>query len=400
MAKFKAFWEDNLIFGFATFIAGVFNYLYHVVLAHVLGPRQYGDLATFLNVTSFLIIPAAVVTLIYTRVGKYTKQNSYVQSIVLWAGGTGLWLGVWILGKNLSEIFHINHTLLIIYTAEVVPSLALAANVGMLQRSRWYLWVGLLGVLNTGFRVIAAAGALWSSYRLLAVGILEAMAAWVTWSVSRTMVTRVLLKGEETSTGVIVGTAVVGIINVLFALVDGLAAKYALSPLLAGKYTGLATIGHSLQFVSGSLGTVMLTAILSDPKYRYRYAIMTLASYSVLAGIGEWLFTYHASWLVLTILGRGFMGIAPWMGLFGWGMACLGLLNIFMLYSVARGRWEVVVTAGGGLIYWVWALVHDHSLESFVISTTNIMFGIMCITIMMMGIAQFWGVRLKVRTQP
>ncbi|HBQ96008.1 MAG TPA: capsular biosynthesis protein, partial [Sulfobacillus sp.] len=106
MAKFKAFWEDNLIFGLATLLAGVFNYLYHVVLAHVLGPRQYGDLATFLNVTSFLVIPASVVTLIYTRVGKYRRQNAYAQSVVLWAGGIGLWLSVWLLGKSLSRLFH------------------------------------------------------------------------------------------------------------------------------------------------------------------------------------------------------------------------------------------------------------------------------------------------------
>ncbi len=399
MAKFKAFWEDNLIFGLATLLAGVFNYLYHVVLAHVLGPRQYGDLATFLNVTSFLVIPASVVTLIYTRVGKYRRQNAYAQSVVLWAGGIGLWLSVWLLGKSLSRLFHVDDALMVIYTAEVVPSLALSANVGMLQRSRWYLWVGLLGVLNTGFRVVAAAGALWSNYRLLAVGILEAIAAWVTWSISRVMVTRVALKGEETSSGVVVGTAMVGIVNVLFALVDGLAAKYALSPFVAGEYTGLATIGHSLQFVSGSLGTVMLTAILSDPQYRYRFAGMTLAVYSVLAAIGEWLFLAHAKVLVLTILGKGFLGIVPWLGLYGWGMICLGSLNIVMLYSVARGRWEVVVTTGAGLLYWVWALVHDHSLGQFAISTTHIMFGIMCITVATLAARQLWIAQRKVRTQ-
>ncbi len=399
MAKFKAFWEDNLIFGLATVIAGLFNYLYHVVLAHVLGPREYGDLATFLNVTGFLVIPAGMITLIYTRIGKYQGQNVRVQAIALWTGGAALWLMIWLLGPKLAGIFHVNDTLLIIYTAEVVPSLALAANVGMLQRSRWYLWVGLLAVLNTGFRVVAAAGALWSSYHLLAVGILEAIAAWVTWFVSRTMVSHVPLKGEEASAGVIMGTAVVGIINVLFALVDGLAAKYALSPLTAGKYTGLATIGHSLQFVSGSLGTVMLTAILSDPRYRYRYVAMTVAVYSLLAGVGEWLFTVHASGLVMMVLGKEFFGIAPWLGLYGWGMISLGLLNIAMLYSVAQGRWEIVVTVGCGLLYWVWVLIHDHSLGRFVISTTHIMFGIMCITLVTSGLAQLWGAYVKVRTQ-
>ncbi|WP_053958686.1 lipopolysaccharide biosynthesis protein [Sulfobacillus thermosulfidooxidans] len=399
MAKFKAFWEDNLIFGLATLLAGVFNYLYHVVLAHVLGPRLYGDLATFLNVTTFMVIPASVVTLIYTRMGKDEGHNVYLQSLGLWTGGLSLWVVIWVARGMLAHLFDVNPTLLVVFTAEVVPSLALAANVGMLQRGRWYLWVGLLGILNTGFRVIAAGGALWSGYRLTAVGILEGIAAWVTWYVSRVMTTHVPLKGEETPSGVIVGTAIVGIINVLFALVDGLAAKYALSPVAAGQYTGLATIGHSLQFVSGSLGTVMLTAVLADPIHRYRYAAMTVGLYGMLAAIGEWLFVVYGHNLVLMVLGKSFFPVVPWLAEYGWGMICLGFLNIAMLYSVARRRWEVVLTTGVGLLYWIWALVHDHTLGRFVVSTTHIMFAIMCITVIAMAVTQVFEMRLKVRPQ-
>ncbi len=394
MAKFRAFWKDNIIFGCATLLSGLFNYLYHVVLAHVLGPRLYGDLATFLNVTSFIVIPASVIVLVYTRMGQSPSKFAYIQSIGLWAGGLGLWLLVWLMKGTLARTFHVNTTLLIVYTAEVVPSMALAANVGMLQRSRWYLWVGLLGVLNTGFRVLAAASALWSEYRLMAVGLLEGIAAWVTWFVSKLIATHVALTGERTSSRVVLGTAVVGIINILFALVDGLAAKYALSPVIAGQYTGLATLGHSLQFVSGSLGTVMLTAILSDPRYRYRFLLMTLVVYSILAGIGEWLFIAYPKLLVLTVLGKGFLELVPWLGFYGWGMICLGLLNIVMLYSVARRRWEVVFTAGGGLLYWTWALIQDHSLAGFVISTTHIMFVIMCLTVTALAVTQIFGTRV------
>jgi hypothetical protein len=59
-----------VVFGGATLASGFFNYLYHVVLAHVLGPKNYGNLATFLNVTSFMLIPASVVMLLYTRIGR------------------------------------------------------------------------------------------------------------------------------------------------------------------------------------------------------------------------------------------------------------------------------------------------------------------------------------------
>jgi O-antigen/teichoic acid export membrane protein len=263
--------------------------------------------------------------------------------------------------------------LLVIFTAEVAPSMVLAANLGMLQRDRRYFWVGVLGVVNTGFRVVAAASALWFGYRLAAVGILEGVAAWVTWLMSRAVVRHAPLESAQSeSWQIILGTALVGIINVLFAVVDGLAAKYALNPAVAGRYNGLAIIGHSLQFLSASMSTVMLTAMLADPVRRYQYLLLTVGGYGIIAALGEWIFAAYGPALVNVVLGPEFLAIVPWIPYYGWGMMSLGFLNIAMLYSVARNRWEVIMTSGLGLIYWTWALVHDHSFIAFVVTTTLI----------------------------
>ncbi len=398
MAKFKTFWTDNAVLGLATLVAGFFNYLYHVVLAHVLGPAGYGDLTTFLSVTSLMAIPASVVILVYTRTGR--QEPAGASRLGLWLGGLGLWMSIWLFAAPLSQTFHVSAALLIIFTAEVVPGLALAANVGMLQHGRLYVWVGLLGVLNAGFRVVAAGGSWWGSYRLGAVGILEGAAAWVSWWVSRFLVRRLTVLNAHSQPVMVVATATVGIINVLYALADGLAAKYALPPVAAGLYTGMAVIGHSLQFLSGSVATVMLTAILSDATRRYQYLSMTVAVYLTAAGCGEWILTAHGSGVVSVILGTRFLAIVRWIPYYGWGMICLGLLNIAMLYSVAQSRWEVIATTGGGLVYWIWALAHDHSLGAFAVSTTHIMMVTLIVTAGMMTWAQAVQAHAKVRTDP
>lgn len=368
------------MFGLATFIAGFFNYLYHVVLAHVLGPGSYGDLATFLNVTSLLLLPAPVVALIYTRLGKRSRKARQ-ESLILWSSGIILWGLLVVFRFSVAKILDVPPGLLWVFTLEVVPSLALAANVGILQRARLYLLVGILEVLNTGFRVVAAGGALWSHYRLLAVGILEGVAAWATWGASRWMVRRDDLEGEPSRADVVSGTAVVGVITVLQSITDGILAKHRLGGVQAGLYTGLATIGHSLQFVSGSLGTVMLTHILADPKRSLRYLAVTVGVYAMLAGFGESIFYGAGHGLVLTVLGRPFLPIVPWLSYYGWGMMALGLLNILMLFSVSQSRWEIIGTSGLGFVIWVIWLFHSHSVAAFVTSTTHIMAGTLAASI-------------------
>ncbi len=400
-AKLKAFWTDNALFGGATLAAGLFNYLYHVALAHVLGPQRYGDLATFLNVTSFLVIPASVVMLLYTRIGRRGRPEAIGESWWLWGGGFALWAALSLAAGTLGRSLAVSPVLLVIFTAEVAPSIALAANLGMLQRSRRYILVGMLGMVNTGFRVIAAAGALWLGYRLAAVGVLEGLAAWVTWFLSRGMVRRISLgSAPSESARIVFGTAMVGIINVLFAVVDGLAAKYVLRPEAAGQYNGLATMGHSLQFLSASMSTVMLTAMLADESRRYQYLVMTGAAYSVLAAMGEWSFYAYGHMLVYAVLGPEFLEIVRWIPYYGWGMISLGFLNIALLYSVARNRWEVIMTSGLGLIYWTWALVHDHTFAAFVMTTTHIMVTTLIATTGVLVLGQLVAQHIKVRPDP
>ena len=391
----RRFFADNAVLGAATVVAGLFNYLYHVVLAHVLGPGRYGDLTTFLNITFLLVLPAPVVTLIYTRVGQRPERR-VVESWWLWTGGVVLWGALWAASAPLAHAFRVNRLLLAIFTFEAVPSLALAANAGMLQRARRFGWVGVLDVLNNGFRVLAAAAAAWSPYRMTAVGILEGVAVWATWGVSRALVRRMPPEGERPGSRLVAGTAAVGVLNVMLAAGDGLAAKLTMPGVEAGLYNGLATIGHSLQFISGSLGTVMLTAIVADPERRWRFLGMTAAVYGVLAGAVQWVFWNYPGWLIRGVLGPHFSPDAPFMAYYGWGMMALGLLNIAMLYSVADRHWSVVAAAGAGTGYWLWALFGQRTVADMVRTTTHILLVMAVVTAAVMaGTAGLSGLRAR-----
>jgi O-antigen/teichoic acid export membrane protein len=355
----------------ASLIAGLFNYLYHVVLAHMLGPDRYGDLATFLDVTALLVLPGPVITLLYTRLGRRDRATAPKESWLLWLAGIGLWI-VLMLGSNaLARSLRVSALLLVVFTLEVVPSLALAANIGILQRGRRYLWVGFLTVLIAAFRVVAAiVAAVFHVYPMLLVGLLEGLAAFVAFLVSRSWARKAPWVGEASKAGVISGTAVVGVMNVLLAISDGLLAKHVLNPVAAGQYMGMATIGHTVQFLSGSFGTVMLTSIIAAPGRRLRFLGLTVGVYASLAGAAEALFFVRGVWVVSAVLGRHFIPIVTWLSYYGWGMIALGLINIAMLYSVALKRWEAIGTTAVGLFVWLWRLAVSHSIGGLTRVTT------------------------------
>lgn len=362
-----------------------------MVLAHVLGPGDYGDLATFLNVTAFLVLPAPVITLLYTRLGRRRGQRARLESVGLWAGGLALWGILAVFSGGLARTLHVSPLLLLIFTIEVVPSLALAANLGILQRVRWYLWVGLLTVLITSFRVVAAGlAALIHAGPLTAVGVLEGLAAFAAFAVSRRWARRAPWAGEASKADVISGTAVVGTINVLLAVSDGLMAKHSLPPIAAGQFNGLATIGHTVQFVSGSFGTVMLTSIMADPARRHRFLGLTTLVYAVLAGGAEFTFLTHGRWVVGAVLGPHFAMLAPWLAEYGWGMIALGFINIAMLYSVALKRWEAIATTGVGLVVWVWRLARAHSISAYVEVTASTLVAALVATVLVMVAVQLY----------
>ncbi len=389
-SKARDFWKDNVILGGAAVIAGLINYCYHVVLAHLLGPTEYGSLATLLNVTQVMVLPASVATLVYTRFGTRPARKR-VESVALWTIGVMLWGSMLVFRRPLGHMLRIDAGLLILFTLELIPSLAIGANTGILQHIRRYWAVSLIVVLSNGFRVFAAVATLLSHYRLVALGAFEALAAGMTWVVSRWLTTQVVATGDESSSGWMVGTALVGAANVVMGVADGMISKHNLSPFWAGEFNGLATIGHTVQYLSGSLGTVMLTSILANPKSQRKFALITLCIYLGLSGTAEGLFIQFGGGVIAVILGKHFLPMLPYLGQYGWSMMTLGLVNITLMHAVATKRWLPMAMAGLGIVVWIWALFMDASVKELVQSTEMVMGATAGIATITEGIMESFG---------
>jgi O-antigen/teichoic acid export membrane protein len=68
----KRFFSSQLISGslvmtLGTAVAGVFNYLYHLFMGRMLGPVDYGILASLISLAYLLSVPTATLNLVIVK---------------------------------------------------------------------------------------------------------------------------------------------------------------------------------------------------------------------------------------------------------------------------------------------------------------------------------------------
>ncbi|MDA8194828.1 MAG: capsular biosynthesis protein [Thermaerobacter sp.] len=382
MQPLRRFWRDNSVLGASTAAAGVANWLYAVVLAHRLGPVAFGDVSVLNNMVVVLMLPASVVTLVATRTGR-TGVRWRRAAGWRWLAGGMLWLIPALLNRRLGSALHVPSGLLWVWPLAAFPIMDYAANVGYLQRARQYGRVGGLAVGGSLAAVGAAGVAAVVPHRLLVLGTLQALLAGGLWAFSACWATRLTPQPNLPEGRAVLLPAIAGTLGSLLTLTDSIVAKARFSPLTAGHYTGLATIGQAVPFVAGALATVLLTAVLDHPGDSRRWLARTLMLYGALAGGADILFLAAPDAVVRVALGSAFLPISGLLPLYGAGMTGLGTVLILLAFAVARHRWAGVWPVMLGWTGWVLWLAREPTLPGLVTATAVTMLT----TLAMQGVA-------------
>ncbi|MHB1611498.1 MAG: hypothetical protein ACYCT0_07395, partial [Sulfobacillus sp.] len=271
------FWADNAAYGGATILAGIFNWLYGVLLAHGMGPARYGVIVTLNNVVAVITLPASVVTLASTRRGKPSQRLGFLR-LCYGISGIALWGLLALSAIPLGKTLNVAPGLFLLFGLSSWPLIDYAANLGYLARARRYTWLGGLAVTGSGLSVAAVMGAVMARDGVALLGVLQAMVLWMLWGLSAIAVRGLKVEAAPGSRSIVLSSGV-GMAQSLMMLTDGVIAKARLRPNQAGLYNGLATVGQTLPFIAGSLALVMLTAMLDRPVQRARWFYSALAIY-------------------------------------------------------------------------------------------------------------------------
>ncbi|MDA8205572.1 MAG: hypothetical protein M0Z36_05835 [Thermaerobacter sp.] len=364
----RRFWTDNAALGLATVVAGLFNSAYSVLLAHALGPNDYGRIGALNNLVSLFLLPLPIVGLAAIRVGRQLGR----QRFLVWSSlGLGVLIFVLavVLSPMLARQFGLSPALIILYAFSVILNFGYALYIGFLKRARRYGVVGLLLVLASASAVLAVAVGvtLGHAHPLIWMGVLQGIFVVLMFFLTRWMAESVpTLPPAHLRPEVVTTTLGVGTLQALWGFSDVLAAKANLSVTDAGLYTGLSTIGQALPFFVGSLATVMLTAVLDEPRRRRAFLTRTLLATIGLSALFIGVLLAFPVPVVRLALGSAFVPMAPLVQRYSDAMAAMGLVLVLTTYGVAVGTYRTMVPAALGTIFWLAWIVSADSMTTLV----------------------------------
>lgn len=363
----RRFWSDNAFLGVATLIAGIFNTVYSILLAHALGPIDYGRVVALNNMVSLLLLPLPVVGLMAIRLGKQPNMK-WVEWAALSLGGLMFLIAILLSGIG-ARTFHVHRDLIVLFSVTVLFNFGYALYIGFIERARRYDLVGLLLVLSSGLSVVAVAltVTLGRQHPLFWLGVTQCLAFVVVFVTAQRKSHRTpSLTQSVLGRRVLATTLGVGSLQAFWGLTDSLWAKAHLSQVHAGLYTGLATIGQSLPFLVSSLAVVMLTAILDDPQNRRRYLGRTMLITLGLIALFIAVLSSYPETVVRLALGAAFVPMVFLIERYSEAMSALALVMVLTTYGVAVGALRAMVAAVLGTLFWMVWLASAYTMSALV----------------------------------
>lgn len=278
-ASFGHLFRLNTLLFAANAAGSLAAYLYHVVVGHLLGPSAYGTIATLVNLTYIVLIPSAIIQLVFARATASLVSSKQIGVLhAMWARLTGWLLGLGVLSAAifslglsgvLTSFLHISGGVLPVVVVGLifVVGFVTPLNQGVLQGAERFGWLAATGAGGAFLRVPLAAlfialgwgvsGAMLGLVLGLTVPYLFSL--WPVWATVRAaprqpVALRPWLRYSTTVTVAMICTT-------LLYNFDTILAKHFLTALDAGRYAALANTGKIVFFTGSSVVTVMFPKV-------------------------------------------------------------------------------------------------------------------------------------------
>ncbi|MDA8199647.1 MAG: oligosaccharide flippase family protein [Thermaerobacter sp.] len=355
--------------------AGVLNALYHVVVARMLGPVDYGTLSALGTLALLLQTPVSVISLVYTRRG--AKPSEVGRHAAGWVGvGVALWLALCAVSGPVAHLFHLPSDLVVVAGLTVLPALAYGAFDGILQWAASFGWVGALTTLDSLTRTIGAFATYVGRLGLTGLIVFGPLTALIDLAVSwfgvRRAVRWATRQGLPHFTG-LVNAGGVGVLALLLTSTDVLVAKHGLPPRAAGYYSGLATMGRAPVFFAGAVGTVLLSSAQRDAVRARRYLVRSLLLVGILGTVGVLVYVVAGRLAVSLMLGSRFLPMLPLLVVYTAAMTMQSGILVGLYYGAAQNWRLPTVAAAAGFLVWMALLWTSHRLDPLILRTIWVM---------------------------
>lgn len=280
---FQKLIKNQLITGSALlFIGSMFanfgNYLYHLLMGRMLGPIDYGVLASLISLTYLLNIPIGALNLVVVKYiselrgkkefGKIAYIYSWLNKKLVIFGLAGFFL-LFIVSPLIASFLHFDSILpLLLMIISSLIAIYLSVNTATLQGFLRFGWMSILGIIQVILKVGVAVLLVLIGLKVLGAVSSILVGSLVSLALTRLLVKRLLRKKErkeKINTQEVFKYAIpVFFSNLAFTSLytsDIVLVKHFLLAQEAGFYAALAVLGKIIFFASGPIIMVMFPMI-------------------------------------------------------------------------------------------------------------------------------------------
>lgn len=352
----NALLRHNMLLFIANMATSAFSYLFHPITGHLLGPQGYGSIASLLALAAVLLIPTQFVANISTKFTADLAANGHFGQVnyllrhatryALLAGAlmTAVFIGFSPVFSSFLRLPSVQPVMII--SLGFALSFATPLNSGAIQGRQNFGWLAFLNFLVPFLRVITTVAVLLLGFGIngiLLAGLFNGIVVYTLSFIPLRDILRVpqvrIPSLKPLFTYSVGATLSLGG-SILLTTTDTLLAKHFLSPVQAGYYAALATIGRIVFYVGGSFVWVMFPKVATLKQQGRPYAIVfawTIAAVFALSAAALlvlWLFPGQ----VITLIFRAPAAVARQVQWYGLAMLLLALATVFMYYFLSLGK--------------------------------------------------------------
>lgn len=339
--------------------ANVLNYLFQLIMGRLLTASQYGELSALFSILNLIgIIPQSLNLLIVKFISE-AKEKKEIKGLINWFSKRItiftilVFAIISLLSGPIALFLNIEHTQLVILTAlTFVFSLQTFLNRSILQGLLNFKAIIITMFLENGAKLILGALLVY-----LGFAVLGAITGVVLAGIFAYIITGSYLKGyknakDETKpenkeilkfTLPVLGQSIAA---TSLISVDLILVKHFFSPIDAGLYAAVATLGKIVFFATGPVLAVMLPLIAKrkSQKQNYRQIFLLSLALNLLITLSAVCVFYLIPNLIVSISFANNYPEAPkYLGLYGIFMTFYTICTLFINYFLMLGKTRIVI---------------------------------------------------------
>lgn len=364
MKKIRQIITHPLFSGSAIMIVGsnatnFINYVYHLVMGRLLGPSNYGDLATLFSIIGLISIIPTSLSLVIIKYISSSRTEEDIEGIVRWfdkkifLATVSFFLLILILTPYASSFLNIqNNVLITLMGAAFLFSIPSLFNRSVLQGLLRFKQMLISILVETSLKLLVGVLLVYLGFSVGGAVAALVVATCAGWVLSRIAITDYIKKEKVKLPQVrafflySIPVLIQSIAMTSIYSTDLIMVKHFFSSHEAGIYASLSTLGKIIFFGAGPIGAVMFPLVAKKQSRGenyvkvFNYSLLLTIILSVAITTVYWLFPEIA---IRTLYGSLYLegaNLLVWFGIF---ITLFTLSSLFVAYNLSMGKTLVVI---------------------------------------------------------